>query len=217
MNHQWLKSLDAEQAYGRLLALATQGAVQVFSPLRGIGDRALFRMLHPLESRIHLCHSCNVSKPWCFRCPKCMYVWLHYLSVFSCSTVAQVFGDYYSRNEAASVATDGEQTPEETVINVHAPLFRQLLGMETTNALECVGDTGPSCYAFMDCISACKLRSSELPSDIVNHVRSCTAEIEPTQSFDSLVEDVHQDFKARLHKAFVKWHALPAGPNTQSQ
>ena len=142
-----------------------------------------------------------------------MYVWLHYLSVFSRSTVAQVFGDYYSRNEATSAATDGEQTPEEAVVNAHTPLFRQLLGMEATNALECVGDTRPSCYALKDCISACKLRSSELPPDIVNHVRACTAEVESTQSIESLVEDVHHDFKARLHKVFVRWHALPAGPN----
>ena len=214
MNHQWLKSLEAEQAYGQLLAIATRGAVQVFSPLRGIGDRALFRMLHPLESRIHLCHSCNVSKPWCFSCPKCMYVWLHYLSVFSRATVERVFGDYYSRNGDASDASEGSRTPEEAVINTHAALFRQLLGMEGTNALECVGETRPSCYALMECISACKLRPSELPSDIVKHVGACTTEAEPTQSIESLLEDVHHDFQARLRKVFMSWNALPTRPKT---
>ena len=192
VNHQWLKSLDAERAYNRVLGASTKGRLQVFSPIRGFSDRLLFQLLVPprLQCRIHLCHSCNVAKPWCFKCPKCLYVWLHYLAVFPPKTMRLVFGQHHL----------GDAGANENVVLRHADIFRHILGMEDRLAFECVGEALPTCQALVECINKSRLDKHRLPNDMVVHAFRAAGRGECGVAIEDIVADIHPDFREDMRR-----------------
>jgi hypothetical protein len=72
-----------------------------------------------------LAHSCNVSKPWCLNCPKCLYVWLGYAAFFDRKTVLKTFGAENPLREEANIR-----------------IFRAMVGLEDRLPFDCIGEAG---------------------------------------------------------------------------
>ena len=135
VNHQWGKSLDAE----RLINTYIQGNLlrdfHYFSILKPIHDVMIFNLLREHEPLTVHTHSCNVSKPWCRRCPKCLYVWVNYMAYLDTSLVESIFQENLG------------DVPENLSI------FRELLGFEEQLPFECIGQLDETRLAFELCIA----------------------------------------------------------------
>jgi hypothetical protein len=126
VNHQWGKSFEAE----RLLATYVQqelADIDYWSILQPIHDEVIFELLARDGALAPLTHSCNVSKPWCGRCAKCVYVWLQMSAHLPPAIVAQTF-----RRDGGEVRDLGELPENDRWL-------RELLGLAEHSPFECVG------------------------------------------------------------------------------
>jgi hypothetical protein len=80
VNHQWGKSLAAENLLNAYLQSEFVANSAYFSLLQPIHDVVIFNLLRRDPAGVAATHSCNIHKPWCNRCPKCAYVWLNYMA-----------------------------------------------------------------------------------------------------------------------------------------
>lgn len=92
INHQWGKSAAAEALLNRYLQQELGLELRCFSPLKPIYDVVIFSLLRRCPQDVPFTHSCNLRKPWCLRCPKCLYVWLGCAALLPAETVRQTFG-----------------------------------------------------------------------------------------------------------------------------
>ncbi len=125
INHQWGKSSAAEELIREYVRRELIAGLRYFSILKPIYDVVIFNLLKSDLSSVPLAHSCNQSKPWCRRCPKCAYVWLNYMAYLPRETVEKAFGD-------------------ENLFDFPENLlgFRQLMGIESRQPFECIGQVG---------------------------------------------------------------------------
>lgn len=93
INHQWGKSRAAEALIDRYVREHLVAGVECFSPLRPIHDVVIFGSLRRWPDDVPFTHSCNLKKPWCLRCPKCLYVWLGCAAMLPREVVRATFGD----------------------------------------------------------------------------------------------------------------------------
>ncbi len=123
VNHQWGKSKEAEHLLNEHMKRTLAAPFSYFSILQPIHDPVIFASLRDrsLES-LMATHSCNVSKPWCMRCAKCLYVWLGYAAWLPADEVRRCFGD-------VNPLTD------ETL----RPMWEALLGLADHLPFECIG------------------------------------------------------------------------------
>lgn len=123
VNHQWGKSFEAEEMLNRYVQQQLVRDFDYFSILKPVYDVAIFGLLRGSEEQIPHTHSCNISKPWCRRCPKCLYVWLGYAAFLDKDVVNATFGG-------------------ENLFDVEENHFflRQLVGLEDQLPFECIGE-----------------------------------------------------------------------------
>lgn len=133
VNHQWGKSLAAERLLDDYIGRHLVAGLRYFSPLKPINDAVIFPALRAFEDAIPATHSCNVDKPWCYRCAKCAYVWLGFAAYLSPAAVDRSFG----RNLFEDQANLG--------------WYRQLLGLTGATPFECIGEVRESRLAFELC------------------------------------------------------------------
>ncbi|WAS94779.1 hypothetical protein [Nannocystis punicea] len=93
INHQWGKSAAAEALLNDYLQRHLLAGVAYHSVLKPIYDPVIFAMLRPDADDVAFTHSCNLRKPWCLRCPKCLYVWLGCAAFLPREVVRRTFGD----------------------------------------------------------------------------------------------------------------------------
>ncbi|MDQ3337826.1 MAG: hypothetical protein M4D80_21915 [Myxococcota bacterium] len=120
VNHQWGKGWEAEQLLDGYVRRALLSNVRYFSILQPVHDEVIFELLARDAALAPLTHSCNVAKPWCARCAKCVYVWLQMAAHLPRAIVEATFGR-------------GVDVPEN---DRH---FRELLGLGVHTPFECVG------------------------------------------------------------------------------
>ena len=130
VNHQWIKSLDAETQFADFISGSLVSNVDYFSLLKPIQDTRIYQIFSASPEALPSIHSCNIEKPWCKKCPKCAYVWANLVAVFDYDSVYAVF------------QTNLLDDPDLTLS------FRQLLGLEDQNAFECVGEIHETRLAF---------------------------------------------------------------------
>ncbi len=130
VNHQWVKSLDAELYFQNFIRNFLVNNFTFFSILKPIYDYRIFSHIARYPEFIKSSHSCNVDKPWCKKCPKCAYVWLGYLAHFEKNLVDQVFGS--------------NPFDDEDLI-VH---YKNMTGIEGHRSFECIGNI-EECQLFM--------------------------------------------------------------------
>jgi UDP-N-acetyl-alpha-D-muramoyl-L-alanyl-L-glutamate epimerase len=133
VNHQWGKSYAAEVLLNRYLSSRLVHGLTYFSVLKPIYDVVIFSMLRSHLDAVPYTHSCNIAKPWCRRCPKCVYVWLNYLAYLPTDIVQRMFGENLFEVEE------------------NVGIFRQLLGLEDHMPFECIGQMDEVKLAFEIC------------------------------------------------------------------
>jgi hypothetical protein len=135
VNHQWGKSTDAERLLSSYLRASLVPNLEFFSILKPIHDVLIFGMLRGLPDEVvRATHSCNVDKPWCRRCAKCVYVWLNYLAYLDHDLVRTMFA--------------GENLFD---IEDNFTLLRELIGLGEHTPFECIGEIPESTLALALC------------------------------------------------------------------
>ncbi|MXP09870.1 hypothetical protein [Pseudoblastomonas halimionae] len=123
VNHQWGKSYEAEKLLNDYIRAELLREFDYFSILKPIYDVSIFGALRDVAQAVPHTHSCNIDKPWCRRCAKCLYVWLGYTAFLDRETVEATFG------------------PENLFdVEENRFLFRQLVGLESQLPFECIGE-----------------------------------------------------------------------------
>ena len=136
VNHQWGKSTEAEVLINTYLKEHLINNFEYFSLLKPINDVLIFNILRAHEAHVENTHSCNLRKPWCYRCPKCAYVLLNYYAYLSKTSVDQVI------TEKGLNIFD---------LEVNQITFRELVGLEDKKPFECVGQFDEAKLAFVLC------------------------------------------------------------------
>lgn len=135
INHQWGKSRAAERLINTYIQRNLLRDLRYFSILKPIHDVMIFNLLREHEPLAVHTHSCNVAKPWCRRCPKCLYVWINYMAYLDTTLVASIFQENLG------------DVPE------NLPIFRELLGFEEQLPFECIGQVDETRLAFELCLA----------------------------------------------------------------
>ena len=133
VNHQWGKSREAELLLNTYIREELISNVSYFSVLKPIYDVLIFQLLRRDLAAVPATHSCNVSKPWCGRCPKCAYVWLNYMAYLPVDLVDSIFGRNLFDVRENQLA------------------FRRMLGLEDHTPFECIGEVAEARLAFEMC------------------------------------------------------------------
>jgi len=121
INHQYLKSYDSEKRLNELLKFIIKD-FSIFSVLRPVYDYKIYKNISKYPEILPYVHSCNVHKPWCSSCSKCAYVFCHFNSVYDPELILKEFGqNLFDRDDLIKY-------------------WKQLLGLDTQNAFECVGE-----------------------------------------------------------------------------
>ena len=134
INHQWLKSTEAEILFSEYIQQALLSNVPHFSVLQPLFDAVIFSVAESRQEASANTHSCNFIKPWCKRCPKCCYVWLMFMAFFPRELVNKMF-------EGSNLL----DFPENEIF------FVQLLGLGSRKPFECVGDFDEAKLGFELC------------------------------------------------------------------
>ncbi len=121
VNHQWGKGWEAERLLDAYVREELLRDVRYFSVLQPVHDEVIFELLARDAPLAPLTHSCNVRKPWCGECPKCVYVWLQMAAHLPRAIVEATFHDDL-----------GERPQNEGWL-------RELLGLSGHTPFECVG------------------------------------------------------------------------------
>ena len=133
VNHQWEKSFEAEQVFGHYIKQVLVN-IHYYSILQPIHDVLIFTLLRQHLDCIPYVHSCNVSPPWCKRCPKCCYVWLCLQAYMPRHIINPMFN-----NENLFDIKENEL------------FFTQMLGLGAMKPFECVGEFKEVQLAFELC------------------------------------------------------------------
>lgn len=130
VNHQWVKSLEAELFFQKYISSYLVQDFSFFSILKPIYDYRIFKNIAHYPAFIKNSHSCNVDKPWCKKCAKCAYVWLGYLAHFDKQLVDQIFGI-------------NPFDDEDLIIH-----YKNMTGIDGHRSFECIGNID-ECQLFM--------------------------------------------------------------------
>lgn len=133
VNHQWGKSLEAEKMIASYIKKNIFDGINYFSILKPMRDPLIFSLLTDVPEKIPFVHSCNEKKPWCKKCPKCLYIWLSYMAYFPKELIDSIFNNNlfnFSENKV---------------------FLQELLGLGAKTPFECVGQADESQLAFLLC------------------------------------------------------------------
>ena len=135
VNHQWGKSFEAERLLNQYIRDHLMCDFRYFSILKPIHDVLIFNLLREHEELAVHTQSCNLSKPWCRRCPKCVYVWVNYMAYLDIDLVNSIFKENLGD------------------VSENVPIFRGLLGFADQIPFECVGQADETRLAFEICLA----------------------------------------------------------------
>ena len=121
ISHQFGKSFHSERYIVKLYKKLFNNISKV-SIIKPMHDVLIFKLLFELAGDLpYLTNSCNVKKPWCLRCDKCLYVFSGFTAFGDPQKTIEAFG--------ADLLDDLE------VLSV----WEELLGLRGHIAWECVG------------------------------------------------------------------------------
>lgn len=178
VNHQWGKSTAAEALLCSYIAEHLLADFSYHSVLKPIYDLSIFGMLRADEADAPWTHSCNLRKPWCLRCPKCLYVWLGYAAFLPREVVRRTFGDHDLLADASLTgeflalrAVDGAQPfecigrPEEAAVMLAACRAKGYRGAATEGLPD-----APALLELVDRYTVVDLEDTGIPPAIRGRV-----------------------------------------------
>ena len=133
INYLWGMSSAAEQLLHDYVRTNLFSNLRMFHLLRPVYDLNVFSALQRELDAVPATHSCARQKPWCGRCAKCIYVWMHYVAWLPAETVSQCF------------------TANLFDIPENRSMLRKMLGLEGYKPTDCVGTVGEARLAFAMC------------------------------------------------------------------
>ena len=133
VNHQWLKSKEAELLLGNYLKEALLSDFSYFSALMPIHDAVIFHVAGMQPEAVVRTHSCNETWLWCKRCAKCSYVWLCFMAYYPRDLVDGMFGENL---------LDCKENEN---------YFVSMLGLGLNKPFECIGELDKVKLAFELC------------------------------------------------------------------
>jgi hypothetical protein len=133
INYLWGMSSEAEKLLHDYIKAELVSNLSYFHLLRPIYDLVVFNLLSKHGDAVPSTHSCAQQKPWCHKCPKCLYVWMHLVAYLDESIVNQMF----ERNLF--------DLPE------NRPYLRKMLGLEGYKPCDCVGTVSETQVAYLLC------------------------------------------------------------------
>jgi hypothetical protein len=104
-----------------------------FHLLRPVYDLVVFNLLPENIEAVPATHSCAQQKPWCGRCPKCLYVWMHLVAYLDDGVAEQAI-------EQSLFDRPGNRT-----------YLRKMLGLEVFKPADCVGTVSETQVAYLLC------------------------------------------------------------------
>jgi len=141
VNHQWSKSLEAEQALRKYAAAYVTPEVQYLNVVRPLSELHIAKIFTRYPEYFNQATSCNLNwrlverdpgQPrWCGHCPKCAFTFALMAAFLPADTVVEMFGHNLFEDAAL------------------LPLYRQLWGTEGFKPFECVGtpeEAQAACY-----------------------------------------------------------------------
>lgn len=179
INHQYSKSLEFEGSFQQLLQLQYGEDIRYYSLLRPFTELRIAELFIQtgFEKYKSIFSSCNraftqhsYAMSWCGECPKCAFVFLIFSPFLERSILEELFG---GKNLLLDPALE--------------PTYRQLLGIEGTKPLECVGEVKESRAAMrlaQKVYPELKKYEFELPEDY--NFRSLSDHALPTDAYDIL-------------------------------
>jgi len=133
INYLWGMSSAAEVLLHDYVRSNLFSNLRMFHLLRPVYDLNVFSALQRELDAVPATHSCARQKPWCGRCAKCIYVWMHYVAWLPAETVSQCF------------TANLFDLPE------NRSMLRKMLGLEGYKPTDCVGTVSEARLAFAMC------------------------------------------------------------------
>lgn len=133
INYLWGMSTAAETLLHDYIKKELVANLSYFHLLRPVYDLVIFNLLPEKISAVPSTHSCAQEKPWCCRCPKCLYVWMHLVAYLDDSVVDQMFDKNLF------------DLPE------NRSFLRKMLGLEGYKPADCVGTVRETQIAYLLC------------------------------------------------------------------
>lgn len=136
VNHQWSKTLAAEQLLAEAVREHAGINTACFSLLRGMSELAISRLFAATTSYDGLVTSCNVAvrqkspRRWCNDCAKCRFVFLALAPFMDTTRLVGIFGH--------NLLADPSQLDG----------YRELVGLGDHKPFECVGELAEARVAF---------------------------------------------------------------------
>ncbi len=136
INHEWGKSIEAQKLINTYINEFLVPDFAYYSPLMPLSDPAIVSFLKLSKwSIVKSTSSCNVEKPWCKRCPKCVYVWLLYLAFL----------------DEEKVKSDIFDNEDLFLIEENKTHLKMLAGLTDHTPFECVGQPNEVKLALAIC------------------------------------------------------------------
>lgn len=133
INYLWGMSVRAENLLHDYIRAEIAENLGYFHLLRPVYDLIVFSLLAGDQAAVTSTHSCAQQKPWCCRCPKCVYVWMHLVAYLDDWVVAQMFKENLF------------DLPE------NRGFIRKMLGIEGYKPWDCMGTVSETQVAFLLC------------------------------------------------------------------
>jgi hypothetical protein len=146
INYLWGMSTAAEKLLHDYIRAELVSNLSCFHLLRPVYDLVVFNLLSKDPQAVPGTHSCARQKPWCCRCPKCLYVWMHLVAYLDAAVVDQMFDKNLF------------DLPE------NRPYLRKMLGLEGYKPCDCVGTVSETQVAYLLCRA--KGRTGQAVQDI---------------------------------------------------
>jgi hypothetical protein len=146
INYLWGMSTAAETALHDYIQGELVSNLSVFHLLRPVYDLVIFNLLPLNVAAVPSTHSCAQEKPWCRRCPKCLYVWMHLAAYLDDELVDRMF--------------------EENLFDLpeNRGHLRKMLGLEGFKPADCVGTVSETQVAYL--LSRARGRTGRAVADI---------------------------------------------------
>jgi|GEM_PF-187244 len=169
VNHQWSKSIEAENLIRQ--SLDSFGIrVNYFSALRTLSEFEIFSLFSHFDQYHQVFTSCNrvfkIDKEqrhesWCGNCDKCRFVFLGLSAFLGAEPVAKIFGKNLFEDES----------------QLHG--FKDLIGIEDSKPFECVGTVRESRMLIRNCLLFDHIQSSPVGKQLQETIEGLS-ELEET-------------------------------------
>ncbi len=184
INYLWGMSTTAEKLLHDYIQNELVSNLNFFHLLRPIYDLTVFNLLPGNLAAIPSAHSCAQEKPWCCRCPKCLYVWMHLAAYLDDGVVDKMFDKNLF------------DLPENRAF------LRKMLGLEGFKPADCVGTVSETQAAYLLCRAkgitgraAADIDPGQIPLDVAAFLDTYS-EVAPR--YGAIPEDLYERIKPQL-------------------